>query len=128
MDTTLTDDQKFDLTTLLGAAVALYWALYVDPLTGEKLALVLGSVIIVAGVRRYVDDQHVVQGASGLVAVSVGGAAPATVLYRTPAGDWLVGSQPLPLALGWLLVVCLGVMVGRRWLEQTVTRADHATA
>jgi len=116
----LTHDQKFDLSILLGAFLALYWTLYIDPLTGEVLGLALGSLPVLVGVYRYIDpDQYVLQTLAGLAAVALGGAAPATILYRTPAGNWLVGSQPLPLALGLMLVVVTATLVWRRTVRLT---------
>jgi hypothetical protein len=116
----LTHDQKFDLSILLGAFLALYWILYVDSLTGEVLGLALGSLPVLVGVYLYVDpDQYVLQTLAGLAAVAIGGAAPATILYGTPAGNWLVGSQPLPLALGLMLVVVIATLVLRRTVRLT---------
>lgn len=127
MASTLTEDQKFDLTIVLGAAIALYWTLYIDPLTGDLMGLILGSLPIFGGVYRYVEpDQYIIQSLTGMIAVALGGAAPATILYRTPAGNWLVGSQPLPLALGAMLVVVLVTLVGRRYLQWAVTSRDGA--
>ncbi|WP_206022050.1 hypothetical protein [Salarchaeum sp. JOR-1] len=89
----LTRAQKFDRSILRGAFLALYWILYVDPLTGEVLGLALGSLPVLVGVYRYVEsDQYVVQTLAGLAAVALGGGAPATRLYQTPAGNWLAGS------------------------------------
>ena len=116
----LTHDQKFDLSILFGAFLALYWTLYINPLTGEVLGLALGSLPVLVGVYRYIDpDQYVLQTLAGLAAVALGGAAPATILYRTPAGNWLVGSQPLPLALGLMLVVVTATLVWRRTVRLT---------
>lgn len=116
----LTHDQKFDLSILLGAFLALYWILYVDSLTGEVLGLALGSLPVLVGVYLYVDpDQYVLQTLAGLAAVAIGGAAPATILYGTPVGNWLVGSQPLPLALGLMLVVVIATLVLRRTVRLT---------
>ena len=116
----LTHDQKFDLSILLGAFLALYWTLYIDSLTGGLLGLALGSLPVLVGVYRYIDpDQYVLQTLAGLAAVALGGAAPATILYRTPAGNWLVGSQPLPLALGLMLVVVTATLVWRRTVRLT---------
>ena len=116
----LTHDQKFDLSILLGAFLALYWTLYINPLTGEVLGLALGSLPVLVGVYRYIDpDQYVLQTLAGLAAVALGGAAPATILYRTPAGNWLVGSQPLPLALGLMLIVVTATLVWRRTVRST---------
>ena len=116
----LTNDQKFDLSILLGAFLALYWILYVDSLTGEVLGLALGSLPVLVGVYLYVDpDQYVLQTLAGLAAVTIGGATPATILYGTPAGNWLVGSQPLPLALGLMLVVVIATLVLRRTVRLT---------
>lgn len=129
MERALTEDQKFDLAIVIGTFVALYWTLYVDPLTGDLLGLMLGSLPILVGVHRYVDpDQYIVQGLTGMAAVALGGATPATVLYRTPAGDWLVGSQPLPLALGLMLVVVISTLVGRRYVQGVVTPHDTTPA
>jgi hypothetical protein len=112
--------QKFDLSILLGAFLSLYWILYVDPLTGEVLGLALGSLPVLVGVYRYVDsDQYVIQTLAGLAAVALGGGAPATILYQTPAGNWLVGSQPLPLALGLMLVAVTLTLVWRRDVQLT---------
>ncbi|WP_255681426.1 hypothetical protein [Natrinema sp. SYSU A 869] len=89
----------------------------------------LGSIPILGGVYRYVDpDQYIIQGLTGLAAVALGGAAPATILYQTPAGNWLVGSQPLPLALGLMLVVVIATLVGRRYLHGAITPHDTAPA
>lgn len=122
-------DQRLDLAVAVGVLLALVWVLYVDPLTGELLGLALGSLPVVAATYRYVDPgEYVVQGLAGLSAVALGGAAPATVLYRTPAGDWLVGSQPLPLALGIALLVTLLVVVGRRRARAAVARSGGQTA
>lgn len=129
MDSSFSDDGKFDITIALGAFVALYWILYIDPLTGEILGLALGSLPVLAGVARYVDpEQYVSQTLVGLAAVALGGAAPATVLNGTPVGDWLVGSQPLPLALGWLFVVVILALVARRSLQAVFVASDRATA
>lgn len=129
MLSTVTDDQKFDLTIVAGAFVALYWILYVDPLTGELLGLVLGSLPVLAGVARYVEpDQRIIQALAGMAAVALGGAAPATILYQTPAGNWLVGSQPLPVALGCMLVVVIATLVGRRYVQSTITASSTASA
>lgn len=129
MESALTDDQKFDLSIVTGAFIALYWILYVDPLTGELLGLMLGSIPVLGGVYRYVDpDQYIIQALTGLAAVALGGAAPATILYQTPAGNWLVGSQPLPLALGLMLVVVIATLVGRRYLHGAITPHDTAPA
>lgn len=117
--------QKFDLSIFTGAFVALYWILYVNPLTGELLGLGLGSLPVFVGVARYVDpEQYVVQTLAGLTAVTLGGGAPATILFRTPAGNWLVGSQPLPLALGSMLIVVLATFTARRSLGRAVTSDD----
>ncbi|WP_436903107.1 hypothetical protein [Halovenus halobia] len=122
MNSPLSDDGKFDITIAVGAFVALYWILYIDPLTGELLGLALGSLPVLAGVARYVEpEQYVSQTLVGLAAVALGGAAPATILNDTPAADWLVGSQPLPLALGWLLVVVILALVARRSLRTVIT-------
>lgn len=122
----LAREQKFDLSILLGAFLALYWTLYVDPLTGEILGLALGSLPVLVGVYRYVDsDQYVVQTLAGLAAVALGGGAPATILYQTPAGNWLVGSQPLPLALGLMLVVVTLTLVWRRGVQLTATMSEQ---
>lgn len=116
----LTHDQKFDLSILLGASLALYWILYINPLTGDALGLALGSLPVLVGVYRYIDpDQYVLQTLAGLAAVALGGAAPATILYGTPAGNWLVGSQPLPLALGLMLIIVTATLVWRRTVRST---------
>ena len=116
----LTHDQKFDLSILLGAFLALSWTLYINPRTGEVLGLALGSLPVLAGVYRYIDpDQYVLQTLAGLAAVALGGAAPATILYGTPAGNWLVGSQPLPLALGLMIVIVTATLVWRRTVRLT---------
>jgi hypothetical protein len=121
----LSAEQKFDLSITAGAFLALYWILYIDPLTGELPGLALGSLPVLFGVIRYVEpEQYVSQTLIGLAAVALGGAAPATILYQTPAGNWLVGSQPLPLALGTMLTVVLVALVGRRSL-QTAVAADE---
>ena len=118
-------DQKFDLSIAVGAFIALYWILYVDPLTGELLGLLLGSLPVLIGVYLYVDpDQYVLQSLIGLAAVALGGAAPATILYQTPAGNWLVGSQPLPLSLGIMLVVIVATLVGRWYIQSAVGSHD----
>lgn len=115
-------DQKFDLAIVIGALVALYWILYIDPTTGELLGLAFGSLPVLVGVYLYVDpDQYVFQSLAGLSAVALGGAAPATILYRTPVGDSLVGSQPLPLALGIMLVVVTATLICRRFIRSTVS-------
>ena len=122
----LTQDQKFDLSILLGAFLALYWTLYIDSLTGGLLGLALGSLPVLAGVYRYIDpDQYVHQTLPGLAAVALGGAAPATILYGTPTGNWLVGSQPLPLALGLMLVVVTATLVWRRTVRLTATVGEQ---
>lgn len=121
----LSSEQRFDLSITAGAFVALYWILYIDPLTGELLGLALGSLPVLFGVARYVDpDQYVGQTLTGLAAVALGGAAPATILYQTPAGNWLVGSQPLPLALGIMFVVVLVALVARRSLQTAFAAED----
>ena len=125
----LSSEQRFDLSITAGAFVALYWILYIDPLTGELLGLALGSLPVLFGVARYVDpDQYVGQTLTGLAAVALGGAAPATILYQTPAGNWLVGSQPLPLALGIMFVVVLVALVARRSLQTAFAAEDPSLA
>ena len=122
----LTRDQKFDLSILLGAFLALCWILYINPLTGELLGLALGSLPVLVGVYRYIDpDQYVLQTLAGLAAVALGGAAPATVLYGTPAGNWLVGSQPLPLALGLMFIVVTATLVWRRTVQLTAIAGEQ---
>jgi hypothetical protein len=117
----LTAEEKFDLAIVLGAFIALVWILYVNPLTGELLGLALGGLPILGGVVLFVEpSEYVVQTVAGLLAVALGGAAPATILYRTPAGNWLVGSQPLPLALGVMLLVVLVTFIGRRYIQQSI--------
>ncbi|WP_126664576.1 hypothetical protein [Haloterrigena salifodinae] len=129
MVSTISTDQKFDLSIVIGAVLALYWILYIDPLTGEVLGLVLGSLPVLIGVYLYVEpEQYVLQSLVGLAAVALGGAAPATILYQTPAGDWLVGSQPLPLSLGIMLVVVVATLVGRRYIQSTVDSSDSVPA
>lgn len=119
------DEQKFDLTIATGAFIALYWILYIDPRTGELLGLVLGSLPVLVGVYLYVEpDQYVLQTLAGLAAVALGGAAPATILYQTPVGNWLVGSQPLPLSLGIMLVVVISTLVGRRYIRSAAIPND----
>lgn len=121
--------QKFDLSIALGAFIALYWILYIDPLTGEMLGLALGSLPVLVGVYLYIEpDQYVLQSLAGLAAVALGGAAPATILYQTPAGNWLVGSQPLPLSLGIMLVVVVVTLIGRRYIHSSVVSNDSAPA
>ena len=125
----LSAEQKFDLSITAGAFVALYWILYIDPLTGELLGLALGSLPVLFGVARYVDpEQYVSQTLTGLAAVALGGATPATVLYNTPAGNWLVGSQPLPLALGVMFTGVLVALVGRRSLRTAFAAEETALA
>ena len=122
----LTRDQKFDLSILLGAFLALYWTLYIDSLTGGVLGLALGSLPVLVGVYRYIDpDQYVLQTLAGLAAVALGGAAPATILYGTPAGNWLVGSQPLPLALGLMIVIVTATLVWRRTVRLTTIAGEQ---
>lgn len=122
----LTAEQQFDFSIVAGAFVALYWILYVDPSTGELLGLALGSLPVLVGVALFVDrDQSLVQALAGLAAVALGGAAPASILHGTPAGNWLVGSQPLPLALGTMLVVVSVTLVARRALGRAVSSADR---
>ncbi|MFT4945935.1 MAG: hypothetical protein ACI8TL_000163 [Natronomonas sp.] len=122
----LSPEYRLDLSITAGAFVALYWILYVDPLTGELLGLALGSLPVLFGVARYADpEQYVSQALVGLAAVALGGAAPATVLHNTPAGDWLVGSQPLPLALGWMLLVVVLALVGRRSVRAAFVTGDR---
>lgn len=122
-------EQKFDLTIALGAFIALYWILYIDPLTGEILGLALGSLPVLIGVYLYVEpEQYVLQSLTGLVAVALGGASPATIFYQTPAGNWLVGSQPLPLSLGIMLVVVVATLVGRRYIQSAVVPHDSTPA
>lgn len=129
MTSTLSDDQKFDLTIAIGAFVALYWILYISPQTGELLGLVLGSLPVLVGVYLYIEPyQYVLQSLTGLTAVALGGAAPATILYQTPVGNALVGSQPLPLALGIMLVVIVATLVGRRSIQSIVTPSDTVPA
>lgn len=129
MELSLSADQTFDLSIAVGAFLALYYILYIDPLTGEFVGLALGTLAVLAGVARYVDpEQYVSQTLVGLAAVTLGGAAPATILTDTPAADWLVGSQPLPLALGWLLVVVILALVARRSLQSVFVSSDRATA
>jgi hypothetical protein len=120
-------EQKFDLTIAVGAFITLYWILYIDPLTGEMVGLALGSLPVLIGVYLYVEpDQYVLQSLTGLAAVTLGGGAPATILFQTPAGNWLVGSQPLPLSLGIMLVVVVVTLVGRRYIRSTVGSHDSA--
>ena len=122
----LTRDQKFDLSILLGAFLALCWILYINPLTGELLGLAFGSLPVLVGVYRYIDpDQYVLQTLAGLAAVALGGAAPATVLYGTPAGNWLVGSQPLPLALGLMFIIVTATLVWRRTVHLTAIAGEQ---
>jgi len=122
----LSREQKFDLSILIGAFLTLYWILYVDPLTGEVLGLALGSLPVLVGVYRYVDpDQYVIQTLAGLSAVALGGGAPATILYQTPAGNWLVGSQPLPLALGVMLIVLIVTIVWRRSIRLPAAKSEQ---
>lgn len=129
METTLSDEGKFDIAIAAGAFIALYWILYVDPLTGELLGLALGSLPVVVGAIRYVDpEQYVIQTLTGVAAVALGGAAPATILHQTPAGNWLVGSQPLPLALGIMLTVVVITLVSRRSLQTAVAVEGHPQA
>lgn len=117
---TISNGQKFDLTIVLGAFIALYWCLYIDPLTGELVGLVLGSIPVFAGMYLYLEsEQYILQGLIGVAAVALGGATPATTLYQTPMGDWLVGSQPLPLSLGIMLVVVITTLVARRYVQST---------
>lgn len=123
------DEQKFDFTIVTGAVISLYWILYVDPLTGELLGLLLGSLPVLVGIYLYLDpEQYVLQGLTGLIAVALGGAAPATILYQTPVGNWLVGSQPLPLSLGIMLVVVVVTLVSRRHIQSTVVPSDGVSA
>lgn len=129
MTSELSTEQKFDLSIAIGAFIALYWILYIDPLTGELLGLALGCLPILIGVYLYVEpDQYVFQTLTGLAAVALGGAAPATIFYQTPAGNWLVGSQPLPLSLGIMLVVVVAALVGRRYIQSAVVPHDSAPA
>lgn len=129
MNQPFSDEQAFDLSITAGAVIALYWILYIDPVTGELSGLALGSLPVLFGVARYVDPaQYVSQTLTGLAAVALGGAAPATILYQTPAGNWLVGSQPLPLALGIMLVVVLAALVGRRSLQTAFAVEDRSLA
>ena len=122
---TSSDQQKFDLTIVTGAFIALYWILYISPRTGELLGLGLGSLPVLIGVYLYVEpDQYVLQSLTGLSAVALGGAAPATILYQTPVGNSLVGSQPLPLALGIMLVVVIAALVGRRYIQSATVPND----
>ena len=119
-------EQKFDLSILLGAFLTLYWILYVDPQSGEVLGLALGSLPVLVGVYRYVDsDQYVIQTLAGLVAVTLGGGVPATILHQTPVGEWLVGSQPLPLALGVMLIVLIVTFVWRRSVRLPATMSEQ---
>lgn len=107
----------------------MYWILYVDPLTGELLGLLLGSLPVLVGIYLYLDpEQYVLQGLTGLIAVALGGAAPATILYQTPVGNWLVGSQPLPLSLGIMLVVVVVTLVSCRHIQSTVVPSDGVSA
>ena len=129
MNVSLAEDAKLDITIAVGAFVALYWILYIDPVTGDLPGLALGSLLVLGGVARYVDpEQYVSQTLVGLAAVALGGAAPATILTDTPAANWLVGSQPLPLALGWLLVVVILALVARRSLQAVFVTSDRAAA
>lgn len=129
MVSALSTDQKFDLTIVLGTFLALYWILYIDPLTGELMGLALGSLPVLIGVYLYVEpEQYVLQSLTGLAAVALGGAAPPTIFYQTPAGNWLVGSQPLPLALGIMLVVVVVTLVGRRYIQSAAVQHDSAPA
>lgn len=115
------DEQKFDLAIVTGTFIALYWILYINPGTGELLGLGLGSLPVLIGVYLYVEpDQYVLQSLVGLSAVALGGAAPATILYQTPVGNSLVGSQPLPLALGIMLVVVIATLICRRYIQSAI--------
>lgn len=67
------------------------------------------------GLYRYVSpDEYLLQGILGLIAVVLGGMAPASILTGTAFGSWLVGGSPTPLALGLALVVVLCVVLLRR--------------
>lgn len=115
------------MTIVAGTAVALYWSLYIQPQNGEIVALVLGCLPVAVGLFRYVPSgQYVVQGLLGLLAVVAGGMAPASVLVGTPAGSWLVGSSPLPLALGAAVAVVLAVIVLRRFVPAVVGPATNS--
>lgn len=119
----------YDLAIAIGTAVSLYWSLYAQPSNGEVLALLLGSVPVTVGLYRYVDPrQYVVEGLVGLLAVSLGGMAPASVLVGTGVGRWLVGDSPLPLALGIAALVVLGAVVLRRLVGDVVRSSADAPA
>ncbi|WP_135821190.1 hypothetical protein [Halostella litorea] len=113
---------EYDRAIVVGTALALYWSLYVQPYTGEVLALALGTVPLAAGLYRYVDsDRYLVELLVGLLAVVLGGMAPASVLIGSRVGEWLVGRSPLPLALGAALLVVLGAVLLRRVVDGVVT-------
>ena len=117
----------YDLAIALGTAVSLYWSLYAQPSNGEILALLLGAIPVAVGLYRFVDpQQYVGQGLVGVMAVSLGGMAPASVLVGTEIGRWLVGDSPLPLALGIAALVVLGAVVLRRVVGEVVRSSADA--
>ncbi|QFU82179.1 hypothetical protein [Natronorubrum aibiense] len=113
--------QEYDLTITAGTGLAL--AAYVA--LGGLLAFGLGCLTVALGLYRYVpEDEHVLQGLLGLLAVLLGGMAPPSVLIGTPFGYWLVDDNPLPLALGIAVLVVVFVLILRRFLPMLVTSSD----
>lgn len=129
MSDTIRDSQRYDGAIIGGTVLALYWSLYIQPANGEILALVLGCIPITVGLYRYINpDRYMVEGLLGLLAVSLGGMTPPSILMNTRAGDWLVGSSPLPLSLGLALLVVICVLLLRRVVHSVLTPlTDTAT-
>ncbi|QLK24554.1 hypothetical protein HYG81_10495 [Natrinema zhouii] len=113
--------QEYDIAITAGTGLAL--AAYVT--LGGLLAFGLGCLPIALGLYRYVpEEEHVLQGLLGLLAVLLGGMAPPSVLIGTPFGHWLVDDSPLPLALGIAVLVLVFVLVLRRSLPKLVAPSD----
>lgn len=129
MSSTTRDSQRYDGTIIGGTALALYWSLYIQPVNGETLALVLGCIPITVGLYWYVDpDRYMVEGLLGILAVSLGGMTPPSILMNTRAGNWLVGSNPLPLSLGLAILIVICVLLLRRVVHSVLTPiTDTAT-
>lgn len=103
----------YDLSIVAGTGLALFAYGAFEP-----LALGVGCLPIAFGLYRYVpEDEHLLQGLVGLLAVVLGGMAPLSVLVGTPFGHWLVGDTPFPLALGIAILVVLFALALRRVLS-----------
>ncbi|WP_408958617.1 hypothetical protein [Natrinema sp. 74] len=116
-----TDCRGYDLSIIAGTGLALFaYAAH-----SGAVALALGCLWIAFGLYRYVpEDEHVLQGLVGLLAVILGGMAPISVLVGTPFGAWLVGTNPIPLAVGIAMLVVLFALVLRRVLPPVFESTD----